>query len=208
MAGGEGAQTDCVDEPARNLLVRSVDAQEEAEREFSTSYHPNKYREDIRVVHDVALGQEVRVVPNALLQDNLRVGTHERESPLLACKTHEQAASKRPSLRLTLPPLLVEQRFGRLSAAFRLHFAALDALEVERLLDLPVEEQVLHHDEVRLVQRRSALEVADLDGVEADELGKRGRLVCGLVHVLEVGGPELEEDLSVDGYEHHLSLET
>lgn len=69
-------------------------------------------------------------------------------------------------------------------------------LQVERLRDVLVVEQIFHHEEIGFRLCPAALEVLNLDGVKPEELRKDRRLACCSIHVTKVGRSEVYENLS------------
>ena len=62
-------------------------------------------------------------------------------------------------------------------------------------MELAVIEEVLHHQQVRLGLCDAGFKVLDLDGVEAQELRKDGRLTRGRIHVSKVRRTKLDENM-------------
>ena len=75
------------------------------------------------------------------------------------------------------------------------HFSTLDTLQIKRLADISIIEQIFHHKQVSFRLNRARLQIFDLYRVKSNKLGENRRFACCGIHIPEVGRREFDQYL-------------
>jgi hypothetical protein len=96
-------------------------------------------------------------------------------------------------MKITFNPFSIEESLRGI--AMTLDFPPLNTFQVERLVDILVEEQVFHDEQIGFRLRGSCFEILDFDRVKAKNFAQYSRFARRRIHISEVRRGKIHQHL-------------